>query len=41
MVNTVVAHMDTCSKNNKVTVWMKKVGHNCVTFHPDVDLDDL
>ena len=116
MTNTVVAHMRTCHKTNKVTVWtkddgslgvkivsdcphvrdyaaklteitiddvvsfagskvvdpeiraslsvpcltpiavfeaawlelgmlsknlVKNVGHNCVTFHPDVDLDDL
>ena len=27
MVNTVVAHMDTCHKTNKVTVWMKDDGN--------------
>lgn len=27
MVNTVVAHMKTCSKTNKVTVWLKDDGN--------------
>lgn len=27
MTNTVVAHMKTCSKTNKVTVWMKDDGN--------------